>query len=227
MSEDSYFDKVKKKEKKLTDAVVELMERSGFEVDRVSIEENDKGPDILASYENGDVICEIKAFHKEKGSLHSAFEQVRGYSEGNEELWVVTTSDVEPLYIPDDIRLFLGKDILAKLNMESLDTWGVKWVREAEVEKEPTKFEVIEDIERNDEDDFREFLTAKEMSSIDRGDKSPLNHDELAKKIIESIKNGENTLPAISEKNGLDNQVVESKLKFLIESDVIEEKEID
>ncbi|KXB04427.1 hypothetical protein AKJ50_02405 [candidate division MSBL1 archaeon SCGC-AAA382A13] len=225
MSNDSYYDKVQKKEEKLTEAIVELMERSGFEIDRVSIEENNRGPDVVASYENGDVVVEIKAFHREKGSLHSAFDQVRGYAEGDEEKWVVTTSDVEPMYIPNDISLFLGKDILAKLNRESLDTWGVEWVRDAEVKKEPTKFVLKKDIGSFDEDSSSEFLTAREMDSIDSGDSSPLKKDELANKIVDCIKEGYRTLPSISEETGLNNQIVESKLKFLEDSNIIGEKE--
>ncbi len=223
MSKESYFDKVKRKEKKLTNAVVDLMERSGFEIDSVSIEENNRGPDIVASYDNGDVIVEIKAFHKNKGSLHSAFEQIREYAD-EEEKWVITTSDVEPVYIPEDIRLFLGKDILAKLNQESLDTWGVEWVREAEVKKEPTKFVLKREITDIGSEINGEFLTANEMNSINEGDANPLKKDGLAKKIVNSINKGNRTLPSISEETGLKNPIIESKLKFLVESDVIEEK---
>lgn len=224
MSEDSYYDKVKKKEEKLTEAVVDLMKRSDFEIDRVSIEENERGPDVVGSYENGSVVVEIKAFHKNKGSLHSAFNQVREYSDEGEEKWVITTSDIEPMYIPDDIRLFLGKDILSKLNQESLDTWGIEWVREAEIKKEPTKFVLKRDVGGFGEDSGNEFLTAKEMNSIDSGNSSPLKHDDLAQEIVECIKKGYQTLPKISEETGIRNPIVESKLKFLREIEIIGEK---
>lgn len=224
MPSDSYYDKVQKKEKRLTEAVVELMKRSGFEIDRISIEENNRGPDVVGSYENGTVVVEIKAFHKNKGSLYSAFDQVREYASEGEEKWVITTSDAEPLYIPNDIRLFLGKDIMAKLNKESLETWGIEWVRDAEVKKDPIEFILKKDIGDFEKDSSSEFLTAREMDSIDEGNSSPLKKDEIAKKIVESIKKGFRSLPRISEETGLKNPIVESKLKFLEETGVIEEK---
>ncbi|OKY78244.1 MAG: hypothetical protein BTN85_0731 [Candidatus Methanohalarchaeum thermophilum] len=219
----NYYDKVKDKEEKLTKKVVSLLRESGFNVHRISIEENNRGPDIEATYENGDVVIEIKAFHKNKGSLTPAFEQIRDYAKKGEEKWVITTSDVNPLFIPDDIRLFRGRDILEKIDKTKLNKKDIRWVREAEIKKDPDKLEIEKEVNEKKRSSS-EFLTANQLSDMDSGNLDNINLDRLATDILNQIKLGNRTIPKIAEEIETPCSIVESKVKFLIEKDILSVK---
>jgi|GEM_PF-4325524 len=227
MNNQDYYSKIKEKEERLTKSVKKLLKRSGFNIERVSISDNKKGPDIVADYKNGTVIIEIKAFHKRNSGLSSAFKQVREYADEGDEKWVISTTDVEPLYIPEDIKLFLGKDILSKLEKGGIDTWGVKWVRETEIKRDPKKFKISknyknEKLNTSDNPSY-EFFKASDIEKISGGDISKLGKDNLSLKIIKMIDSGDNTIPKISERLDEDPTIIESKIIFLKENKIIYE----
>lgn len=212
-----FAQRAKEKEEKLTKALVELLERSGVEVERVSIDENNRGPDVVARTETGRVVIEVKAL-KRGGSIHAAIQQVRDYGEPGDERWVVTTTDETPWFLPTDVRIVTGQEILGKLEQGGVDRGPVEWVRDTCIERNPPRFRALDPLTEAEEVRERPggFLSAGELERAERGDTSPLRSDALAQRILGILGEPLTVLEA-AERMDEAPALVESKVRFLVE----------
>jgi len=208
--------RAKEKEEKLTRSLVELLERSGMDVERVSIDENNKGPDVVAKGDSGRVVIEVKAL-KRGGNIHSAIEQVRGYGAPGDERWIVTSTDEVPWFLPDDVKIVTGQELLGKMEQSGVDSEPVEWVRDACIERNPPRFEAAAETPKTSGDDRPGgFMSGEELRRAEEGDHSPLAGDELATEILGALEHPSTVLET-AEKLDEDPALVESKLRFLVE----------
>ncbi|MBS1263091.1 MAG: hypothetical protein MAG715_00260 [Methanonatronarchaeales archaeon] len=212
----------KEKEERVTRALVELMERSGMGVERVSIDENNRGPDVVARGESGRVVVEVKALRR-GGSLHSAIEQVRSYGEPGDELWVVTTSDEVPWFVPDGVRFVTGSEVLGKMELGGMDTDPVAWVRDTSIERDPPTFRATAPPPPRDSrgDGTGGFMSGGELQRAEGGDHSSISGDCLAARLLDALDEPLTVLDA-SKELGEEPALVESKLGFLVDVGAVE-----
>lgn len=216
----SFAERAKEKEEKLTRTLVNLLEKSGLDVERVSIDENNRGPDVVARGENGRMVIEVKALER-GGSIHPALEQVRGYGKPGDELFVVTTTDEVPWFLPEDVHVVTGSQLLGKLKESGVDRGPVEWVRETNIERDPPRFRAESAVEPGDGEGGGGFLKGSELERVERGEPSALEYDELACRILEVLEEPRTVLDA-AERLAEEPTLVESKIRFLCEVGAVE-----
>lgn len=218
----SFAERAKEKEEKLTRALVGVLEGSGMDVERVSIDENNRGPDVVARDDSGRIVIEVKAL-KRGGNIHGAIEQVRGYGAPEDERWVVTTTDEEPWFLPTDVKIVTGQEILGKLEQSGVDREPVEWVREACIERDPPRFCGLATVDGSSGERPGGFMSAGDLERAENGDVSALEGDPLAAEVLDALDEPLTILEA-SERLDKDPALVESKIRFLTQVGAVEKR---